>query len=310
MGFRLLPPVLAACFWLGASVPGAAQDVQTRSFQTVDGDRTVLITDFSRGQRAPLVVVLHGALGTSAQIRGYMAWDVVAARERLVIAYPQGRAQSWNDGSPPDGRRFSASQTSDDVAFIRRVVTELTADGRIDRNRVFIAGLGSGGLMTFRLMCEAGDLFAAAAPLLANLAIRWTRACPGRPMPVLMMMGTQDRIAPWAGRIHSGDPDSTLLSAVDSFTFLRLRNGCSGAGERPLPDSVDSDGSTVFLTDGTGCRHATQLYRIEGGGHQTPTRAGRRIVPLTGTMLGNHNNDIEAAEEMWQFFATNSRQGG
>lgn len=307
MRFGLLPPVLAAAVWLGAPAPGAAQDVRTRPFQTVDGERSVLVTDFSRGQRAPLVVVLHGALGSPAQVRGYMTWDEVAARERLVIAYPQGRAQSWNDGSPPDGRRFSASHLSDDVAFIRRVVTEMLADGRIDRERVFVTGLGSGGLMTFRLICEAGDLFTAAAPLLANLAIRWTRSCPGRPMPVLMMMGTQDRFAPWAGRAHSGDPDSTLLSGADGFTFLRLRNGCSGAGERPLPDSVESDGSKVVLMDGTGCRHATQLYRIEGGGHQTPTRAGRRGVPLTGTQLGNQNNDMEAAEEIWQFFANRTR---
>lgn len=312
MSFRLPPAALAAAVWLGATwpgapVPAAAQELRTRALQTVDGERTVLITDFSRGRRAPLVLVLHDALGTSAQVRGYMAWDGVGARERLVIAYPQGRAQSWNDGSPPDGRRFSASHISDDVAFIRRVVEDLSADGRIDRERIFVTGLGAGGLMTFRLMCEAGDLFAAAAPLLANLAIRWTRACPSRPMPVLMMMGTLDRFAPWAGRAHRGDPESTLLSGLDGFTFLRIRNGCSGAGERPLPDSVESDGSRVVLMDGTGCRHATQLYRIEGGGHQTPTRAGRQATPLVGSQLGNQNHDIEAAEEIWQFFANRTR---
>ncbi len=301
---------LSVAATLFALMPAAsAQSVRTAEYQTPDGNRTAIIVDHGRNRPAPVVVVLHGALGTAEQVRRYMAWDDVAAREGLIVVYPQAVANTWNDGRPADARRFNPASRVDDVGFIRRIVGELNVAGKVDRQRVFITGLSNGGHLTYRLICEANDLFAAGAALIANMSVMWTRSCGGRPVPVLIMSGTEDRISPWEGQARPGDAGGLTLSAPDTFAFFRARNGCTGAGEKPLARQGTSDNTRVVLMDGTGCRHATSLYRVEGGGHQAPARAGRTMRPMVGAMLGQQNHDIEAAEEIWVFFKERARPG-
>lgn len=298
---------LAAVMFLGASSPAQAQQVTTLGYQMAGGNRTALMVDFSQGRPAPLVIVLHGANGTSEQIRRYLTWDEIAAREKLIIVYPQGVSGSWNDGRPTDGRRFNPVSRVDDVAFIRRVVSELETQARIDRRRVYVVGVSAGGHMAFRLVCEAGEVFAAAAPMLATLSVIWKRSCPGQALPIVMVNGMQDRITPWVGQGGGADPDGALLSAPETFAFLRARNGCSSYGERALPEQSTSGGTRVVIMDGTICRRAVRLYRVEGGGHHTPTRYDRRMRPAIGAMLGQQNHDMEADEEVWVFFSDKTR---
>jgi len=298
---------LATVAMAAAGAQARAQTVTTLTYQMARGNRTALLVDASQGRPAPLVIVLHGANGTSEQARRYLTWDEIAAREKLIIAYPQGVSGSWNDGRPTDGRRFNPVSRVDDVAFIRRVVSELETQAKIDRRRVYVVGISAGGHMTYRLICEAGDLFAAAAPMLATLSVVWKRSCPGQPLPVVMINGMQDRISPWGGQPAGVDPDGALLSAPDTFAFFRARNGCSSYGERALPEQSTSGGSRVFIMDGTICRRAIRLYRIEGGGHHTPTRYDRRMRPVIGAMLGQQNHDMESDEEVWVFFSDKTR---
>lgn len=300
-------PLVTALALAASCAAALGQQTRTQSYQTADGLRTAVVTDFSQGRPAPVVVVLHGVPGTSEQIRRYMAWDEIAAREGLVIVYPQGIGQSWNDGRPADARRFNPASRADDVAFIRRIVSELDRQAKADGRRVFVMGFSGGGHMAFRLACEASGLFAGAAAVAANLSVIWRRSCPGRPMPMLMMAGTADSLSPWEGRASAADPDGALLSAPDGFAFFRARNGCTGVGERALPKQGAADDTRIVLLDGTGCRFAVQLYRVEGGGHHAPARANRPIQPLVGAMLGRQNHDVEAAEEIWAFFSGKAR---
>ena len=292
---------------MAGAPPARTQAATSLTYQMAGGNRTAVMVDASQGRPAPLVIVLHGANGTSEQVRRYLVWDEIAAREKLIIVYPQGVGGAWNDGRPTDGRRFNPVSRVDDVAFMRRIVSELETQARIDRRRVYVVGVSAGGHMVYRLVCEAGDLFAGAAPMLATLSVVWRRSCPGQPLPVVMVNGTQDRIAPWEGQPAGADPDGALLSAQDTFAFFRARNGCASYGERALPEQAASGGSRVSILDGTICRRAVRLYRVNGGGHHTPTRSERRMRPAIGAMLGLQNHDVEADEEVWIFFSDKTR---
>jgi len=300
---------LAAAFVTFAAPPRALAQATTTtlSFQLPGGNRTALMVDHAQGRRAPVVLVLHGENGSPEQIRRYFTWDEIGAREKLIIVYPQGVRGAWNDGRPTDGRRFNPLARVDDVAFIRTILSELETRGRLDRRRIYVVGVGGGGHMTHRLLCEAGELFAAGAPLLASLSIIWGRSCPAPAVPVVMVAGTEDRIALFAGRGSGSDPDSGMVSIPDTLGFYRARNGCTGSGERALPDQDGTDNSRITILEGTGCRHATRLYRVDGGGHHTPTRAERRMRPVVGAMLGQANHDMETDEEIWAFFADKRR---
>jgi polyhydroxybutyrate depolymerase len=307
-GRKALAGLATAFVVLAGVLPALGQSTTTTlSFQLPGGNRTALMVDHAQGRRAPVVLVLHDENGSPEQIRRYFTWDEVGGREKLILIYPQGVRGAWNDGRPTDGRRFNPLARVDDVAFIRTLLTELDTRGRLDRRRVYVVGVGGGGHMVHRLLCEAGDLFAAGAPLLASLSIIWARSCPASAVPVVMVAGTEDRITPFAGRGSGSDPDSGMVSVPDTLTFYRARNGCTGTGERALPDQDGTDNSRITILEGTGCRHAARLYRVDGGGHHTPTRAERRMRPVVGAMLGQPNHDMETDEEIWAFFADKRR---
>jgi polyhydroxybutyrate depolymerase len=81
-------------------------------------------------------------------------------------------------------------------------------------------------------------------------------------------------------------------------------NGCSNATESPVP-SRDSRGATsVTLIYWANCRDqaAVVLFRVNNGGHQSPSIGLGRQTPVAAQMLGMRNHDIDAAEEVWAFF--------
>ena len=272
----------------------------TVSFQTVDGNRTALVTDHGRGRPVPLVLVLHDALGSSELARRSMSWDAIAARDPLIVAYPQGLRQVWADARPEGV--MAAGNRADDVGFLRRLVGDLVTQGKVDRRRVYVAGVGLGGQMVYRLACDAADVVTAGAAVLANLPAGLVRDCRGSPVAMLVMNATDDPVSRWGGTPGRSGGEGATLSAEATLTVLRERAGCRATEERPLPDRSTEDGSKVVRAEGVGCRVALRFYRIEGGGHRVPALAEQTLPATRGPALGRQNRDIEAAEEIWAFF--------
>lgn len=285
-----------------ATTPAIAQTT-TRSLQTVDGQRQVIVTDHSGGRPAPLVLVLHGALGTPEQVRSSMTWDAIAQRERLVIAYPQGLSRRWNDGRSSEETLMPGRTTADDMAFLRRVVEEEVAAGRADRRRVFAVGVSNGGFMTLRLLCEGQGLIAGAGVVIASLSIAQSRRCEVPPVPIAFVAGTEDRLIGWDGAMGRNRQTGVILPPPEAFSFFARRNGCAGRAERPMADRSTEDGSRVVTIEATGCRQPARLYRVDGGGHNVPTIAAPNAqTVMTGPLtawLGPRNRDMETAEEIW-----------
>lgn len=257
---------------------------------------------------APLVVVLHGARGHSEQIERNFGFNAVADREDLVIAYPQGLGSVWNDGREPELRKANKSASADDVGFLLALVDHLIATGVADRTRVHLAGVSNGGFMAARMACEASDTFAAFAVLIASVPSSYRGTCkPTRPLPVLVLNGAQDRVMPWEGFVPPGHPrDGPLgiMAVPDHIAFWVERNGCVTSSSLKLNDTEPSDSSSILRSDWTGCKAggAVTAYKIEGGGHQTPSPRVGPLDQVVGALLGPRNRDVEAAELVWEFF--------
>jgi polyhydroxybutyrate depolymerase len=88
-------------------------------------------------------------------------------------------------------------QHVDDVGFLRAVVEKVTNDGCIDRKRVYASGLSGGGLMSYRLGCEAADMFAAVAPV--SGATVFAPCKPSRAVSVAAFRGLSDPLVPYNG---------------------------------------------------------------------------------------------------------------
>ena len=297
--------IAALCVLL--ATPAPAED-QARTITSGGSARTfvVFIPERVKAARrpAPVVLVLHGGLGTGTQVRRHMGFDAVAEREGLIAVYPDGLYRGWNDGRVDLQRRRSGEP--DDVAFLRQIVRALQSEGLAESGRVFAIGVSNGGMMAFRLACEASEDFNGIVTVIANLSVELSRACaPKRGIPVLAIQGTKDPLMPWSGGgVGLRGERGQVISADATLAHWVKVNGC---GTRPetsaLPDRDPGDGTSLKL-ERYSCPEARRVARITvvNGGHTVPSlRASTQ--PLLDAFLGRRNSDIETAEVAWRFLA-------
>lgn len=301
---------LAVAGLLAAGAASAHGEVLARTLEQGAARRSYLLYVPERpaapAAGRPLLVALHGGGGTAEQMMAFSRFNRIAAREGFAVAYPQGVDRRWNDGRVFRGR---GETDADDVAFVRAMVADIAARGTpLDRRRIFAAGISNGGFMSFRLACEAADLFAAVAPVTATMpADLGPRCAPSAPVAVLVINGTADPLVPYAGghvRAMFG-LRGEIWSTDRTIAFWARHNGCAAPPVvRALADRDTGDGSHVIETDHGRCAAArVRLLRVEGGGHTWP--GGAQYLPAA--WIGTTNRDIDASETIWRFFASAAR---
>ena len=254
----------------------------------------------------PLVLALHGGGGTArAMVRlTYGRFNELADAHGFFVAYPQGVGKAWNDGRD-DPAAPARRAAVDDVGFISALIERLRAEHVIDARRVFATGISNGGLMSFRLACAPDPPVRAIAPVTASIPRALATRCRhGAPVGLVLFNGSDDPLVPYDGgqiRVF-GKARGEVIPTQETILLWRERNGCAGVAERTeLPDASD-DGTRVTRIRYADCAAGTAvvLYRIEGGGHTWPggyQYLGERLV-------GRSTRDIDAADEIWRFFAT------
>jgi len=290
---------LAALTLVALSLTATAAHAQGRTdlvIPTPDGPRHALALRAGSGPR-PTVIVLHGALGTGTGTASTTGFSEAAARHGFTAVFPDGINRQWHDGRAggPDG--------PDDVGFIRELVHRLVADGVADPRRVYLAGISNGGMMSFTLVCKAGDLFAGVGTVIANMPAG-IEPCAPPPMPVVMVNGTADPMVPYdGGEVGLRGGRGRVWSVERTVDFFARLDGCGSPVQRALPARGGSDGTAVTRISWHDCRPATSitLYRVEGGGHALPGR--RALLPR---ILGPSNQDIMAADVIIDAFARGS----
>jgi len=126
--------------------------------------------------------------------------DKKSDQEGFVLVMPNGYQSSWNAGTCCGG---ASTSKLDDVALFRAIFKEVSAHVNIDLGRVYATGLSNGGYMSYRLACDAADLFTAIAPGAGAVGINdigggtnptsdFTTCAPSRPVSVLDLHGTSD----------------------------------------------------------------------------------------------------------------------
>lgn len=143
----------------------------------------------------PLVFDIHGYSSFASEQRTRSKWDQMADKEGFILINPDGVNKSWNAGSCCGGNGEG------DVKFFRDMVSDATADLCIDPKRVYVSGHSNGGAMTYRLACEAADLFAAVAPVCGWMTI--DNCSPARAVPLMAIRSQNDGVV----KIETADAD-------------------------------------------------------------------------------------------------------
>jgi len=261
-----------------------AQPIEQGQRTLSSGGRTrrfrLVVSESARAGPAPLVLNLHGLVENPKVHEWYTAMDDAAAARGMVVVYPEGVGNSWNGGPACCGR--ARDEGVDDVRFLRDLVRELNSELCIDRARIYAAGLSNGAILSYRLACEASDLFAAVASVAGVEAV--PRCEPKRPVPVLAFHGTSDPVVHWEGGWFD------LESPKKTIASWSARDGCSGPPTQPLYSKGD-----VRCEGAPGCAADVILCRVEGGGHTWPGG-------LEAFFLGKTSSDVDATSTILDFF--------
>ena len=254
----------------------------------------------------PLVVVLHGGGGSAAGAAKQTHFDAESDAGGFIAIYPNGTGRSrllmrradrqgfytWDAGNCCG---YAQENGVDDVGFIRALVAQVEQDYSIDPKRVYATGISNGGMMSYRLACEASDVFAAVG--VVSGLIEAPACSPTAPVSVIHFHGAADENIPLAGGVGAKALEKEHHKPVqDSIDFWAKADGC--------PAAARSEQGGMHVQAYASCKDGTAVmfYIIEGGGHAWP--GGEQ----TAFFLDKPSTVVDATAEIWKFFEAHPKQ--
>lgn len=253
----------------------------------------------------PLLLAFHGGGGHAE----FMADDAryglrtLAQREGWILVlpnghsrFPGGRLATWNAGGCCGDAR---DRGSDDVGFIRALVGQVVRQGPVDAGRIWATGMSNGGMMAYRLACEAADLVAAIAAVAGTEALAEADCRPARPVAVLHLHARDDRHVLYDG---GAGPDAfrdrskvmDFLGVPQTLQRWQRRLHCAPTAEPVL----QRPGARCEAWSGCDGGVGLQLCSLDGGGHSWPGAGQVRPRQAQATQA------LSANERMAEFFKT------
>lgn len=213
----------------------------------------------------PLVIGLHGGLGSGSQLANTSRLNAEADRLGFVVAYPDGallptrtgtKVRTWNGGGC-----CAPAMTAgiDDVGFVASVIADLEAATAIDRSRVVVGGHSNGAILSWRIACDRADLISAA--VIVEGSLERPSCTPGRGVELVQIHGDADRLLPLAGGVGTGLSGTDFTSAAASQAMWTTAQHCG----KP----VRSTGDHLTITTWPRCAGGTTTRQIviAGGTH-------------------------------------------
>jgi polyhydroxybutyrate depolymerase len=250
---RLLPTLLGALVLAAAARAGTLVE---RAW-AVDGVRRVALVSVpaaaGQGGALPVVFAFHGHGGSMQQAS--RSFPIHEAWPGAIVIYPQGlptpSALVDHDGRLAGWQGIAGTLGDRDLKFFDAMLATLRAEYRVDPKRIYATGHSNGGLFTYLLWAERGDIFAAFAPSAALLAHDFGKF---QPKPVLHIGSPQDQLVKFTWQARMLD-------------FVLKLNGCG-------PRRPEATGYTAYPSS-QGADVATYLH---AGGHRYPAAATALIV--------------------------------
>lgn len=279
---KLLPLLFLCCALCSVNA-------QTYQINHEDTTRNFIVhvpPSYTAGDHLPMVFNLHGYTSNAIQQQFYSGMDATADANNFIVVYPNGLANAWNSGfAPPYNGTFP-----DDVGFISKIIDTMYSMYGIDLARVYSCGMSNGGFQSYRLACDLENRIAAIASVTGSMTATMTSNCTlSRRVPVLEIHGTMDPTVNYYG-------GGGITSTEDVIDFWVDKNSCSVVNDTTdVPNTNTGDNCTVQQIKYRSCNSGVQvwLFKVINGAHTWP---GSSIT------IGTTNQDINASQEIWDFF--------
>ena len=268
--------------------------------------RTYVPAGLPAGSAVPLVIALHGGLGTSSQFAANSGLNGFAESNRFIAVYPDGIGnqsdgtgyQTWNGGyccGP------AATQSVNDVAFIRDLVVKLRTTMPIDPRRVYAMGHSNGGILAYKLACELSDVIVAIGFQAGSNVIAGCQ--PTNPVSVFHLHGTADTNMPINGGKGSGVSTTIFVAARNAVDAMATVNGCNVSSPKPLV-TTNTD---VTALSWTGCRSNSEVkfVTVNGATHAWMGHAAQSAS--SASYVGEPYPNLDATRAILSFLLSKSR---
>ena len=221
--------------------------------------------------------------------------------------YPGGGYPGGGGGYPGGGqsggqRRDEENRPApvDDVEFLNQMLDQMAAKFSVDTARVYATGMSEGGFMAVRVGCAMSDRVAAIAPV--GAAMPKTMIClPSRPVPVMMINGTSDRVVPYDGGTEH-NLHLPVISAEDTAKAWAKIDRCTEKPTQTKLPAHEKGGMETKVYTYDGCQQGAQvvLYSVKNGGNTWPGGEQYEVEK----QVGKTSQDLNANETLWTFLAT------
>ena len=254
--------------------------------------------DYTGRKPFALVLALHPLSVSYTYMPSVVRFATNAPRYQFIGVAPSGLLA----GSTP---YWDAAPTASnyDVTFLSSLIDRLESTMCINTSAVFSTGLSNGAQMSSLLGCRLTGKVTAISPVEGE---EYLTPCRGKPEPILAFHGTADPVLPYTGgglnatriadlyyfhgHVPAGLP--APMGIDRSMEDWARHNGC-----QPRPTTVRVSGDVQKRT-WIGCKAATVLYIVDGGGHGWPGQP----VPATQRVFGPETTQIDATNLMMSFF--------
>ncbi|MFZ3328407.1 MAG: phospholipase, partial [Methylocella sp.] len=175
IAFVLVAGSLAGAFWLLLAFTGFPSGALAAAGRVtiVSGGvpRSAIVVEHRRLKQArrSAVIILRGGREKGARLRRILDLEEMTRSSGAVLIYPEPLAGRWGDAPGPEMRR--------DSVFIHDLIAKFVTRGIADRGKVFLVGIGTGGMMALRLACDEKNVFAGMAVLGASLPSDLEASC-------------------------------------------------------------------------------------------------------------------------------------
>jgi polyhydroxybutyrate depolymerase len=287
---------LLLSFFMLTSLAISAQEKKENII--VDGLKREFITYVpaggGNGQAMPVIISLHGRLGTAERQMKFADFRPIADREKVIIVCPQGIDRSWNDGRGTPAHNKGIN----DVKFISELISYVLKTYNADPSRVYITGMSNGGFMTSRLACEVPGQIAAIAVVAASMD-RDENYSPQKPMPAMYIQGTADPLVPFAGGSMKRGAGGSIYGHEEVLKKWAVADGCNDKANITNLPVVVNDGTSITGEIHDGPNGIKVIgYTVNDGGHTWP--GGTQYLPKA--IIGPLSHNMNACDVIWDFF--------
>lgn len=279
--------------WLGLLLFGTcsvmAQSQQKREEIMVDDMARAFVSYVPAGQKdkMPVVISLHGGFASPKGMLKLADFRPLADQDKFILVCPASKG-IWRDGANNKG--------VNDVKFIDQLITYVLKTYNGDASKVYVTGISKGGFMTSRLASQLHNRIAAVAVVAATLNINEGYDLE-KPMPVMYIHGTNDKIIPFNGGKKFGREMYSHDQIIKKWVTL---NDCNPTPiSTQIPDNAN-DGTTITKKEYTNTISGLKVidYTINNGGHTWPN--GRQYAPKF--LIGKTTHNLNACQVIWDFF--------